>query len=67
MKVKELKDLGSEELLQKEKANKKELFELSCQRKLGVVEKPGRFRELKKDIARIMTILKERELENERS
>ena len=33
---------------------------------MGRVEKPSRFRLLKRDIARVMTVLKERELENER-
>ena len=66
MKTKELKELSSEDLVQKEKSTKKDLFELSYQRKMGRVEKPHRFKELKSDIARIMTILKERELENER-
>ena len=67
MKVSELRDLGPEELQQKEKEFKKELYELNYQRKMGRVEKPSRFRELKRDIARIMTLLKEREIANERS
>ena len=61
MKVKDLRQVGSEELIQKEKNFKKELFELNYQRKTGRVEKPSRFSLLKKDIARILTILKERE------
>lgn len=64
MKVSEFRALSSEELLQKEKTFKKDLFELNYQRKLGAVEKPSRFKALKKDIARILTILKERETEN---
>ncbi len=67
MKVKELRQLTLEDLLAKEKSFKKELFELYYQRRLGTVEKPSRFSLLKHDIARIMTILRERELENERS
>lgn len=67
MKVKEVRELSSGELAQKEKAFKKELFDLNYQSKLGNVDKPSRFRKLKKDIAKIMTILRERELENERS
>lgn len=61
MKVKDLRQISSEELIQKEKNSKKELFELNYQRKTGRVEKPSRFSTLKKDIARILTILKERE------
>lgn len=63
MKPSELRELSSEELIQKEKAFKKELFNLNYQRKMGSVEKPDRFRMLKRDIARIFTILRERELE----
>ena len=61
MKVKDLRQVSSEELIQKEKNFKKELFDLNYQRKTGRVEKPSRFSLLKKDIARILTILKERE------
>lgn len=61
MKTKELRQLSSEELIQKEKELKKELFTLNFQRQNGRVEKPGRFRILKVDIARILTILNERD------
>ncbi|MDP2938813.1 MAG: 50S ribosomal protein L29 [Candidatus Omnitrophota bacterium] len=59
-KINELRDLSSEELSQKLKAFKEELFNLNYQRKFGRVEKPHRFQLLKKDIARIKTILKEK-------
>ncbi|MCA9405561.1 MAG: 50S ribosomal protein L29 [Candidatus Omnitrophica bacterium] len=65
MKVKELRDLSSEDLAKKEKVFKKDLFDLYYQRQMGAVEKPSRFRQIKRDIARIQTILKERELNNE--
>lgn len=61
MKVEEIKQLSNTDLVQKEKILKKELFELKYQRKLGRVEKPARFKAIKKDIARILTILNERE------
>ena len=61
MKIKQLRDLGPEELTQKEKELKKELFDLNFQRKHGRVEKPGRFRTIRRDIARILTLLRERE------
>ena len=63
MKIAELRALNSQELNQKEKGFKKELFDLNYQRRLGQVEKPSRFRLLRKAIAQILTILKERELE----
>jgi len=61
MKAKELKGLTDAELEQKIHSLKEELFKLNCQRQAGRVEKPHRFSLLKKDIARIKTILKERE------
>lgn len=60
MKLKELRELTAEDLVQKEKTLKKEVFELNFQRKYGRVEKPGRFRVIKRIIARIKTILNER-------
>mgnify|MGYP001575272001 CR=1 FL=1 len=60
MKIRELREFTPEDLLQKEKSLKKELFELNFQRKYGRVEKPGRFRVIRRDIARIKTLLNER-------
>ena len=62
MKIKEIQQLGVEELRQKEKALKKELYALNYQRRLGQVEKPSRFHLIRRDIARILTIIKEREI-----
>lgn len=58
--MKELRGLSAEELLQKEKALKEEMFKLNMQRYSGRVEKPHMFSLIKKDIARIQTILSER-------
>ncbi len=63
MKVKDLRSQNSEDLVQKEKSLKKELSELNYQRKIGRVEKPSRFRQIKREVARIQTILREREME----
>ena len=60
MKTQELRNLSREELLQKEKAIKEELFKLNMQRYGGRVDKPHMFFLLKRDIARIETILKEK-------
>lgn len=66
MKLKELRALNSDELAQKQGAIKKELFELNFQRKSAQVEKTGRFKTLRRSIARILTILKEREKDGKR-
>jgi large subunit ribosomal protein L29 len=58
MKIKELRNLSREELLQKEKTLKEELFKLNMQRYSGRVEKPHMFSSIKRDIARIQTILR---------
>jgi large subunit ribosomal protein L29 len=61
MKTKELRGLSIEELLQKEKNLKEELFKLNMQRYSGRVEKPHLFSLVRKDIARIEGILKEKQ------
>jgi len=60
MKPEELRNLSREELLQKEKSLKDELFKLNMQRYGGRVEKPHMFSLVKRDIARIQTILNEK-------
>lgn len=60
MKTKELRNLSKEELTQKEKALHEELFKLNAQRYSGRVDKPHMFSLVKKDIARIKTILNEK-------
>ncbi|MDP2943791.1 MAG: 50S ribosomal protein L29 [Candidatus Omnitrophota bacterium] len=57
MKIKELTNLSKEELVNKEKELKKELFKLNLQRYAGRVEKPHMFKIVKRDIARIQTLL----------
>jgi len=63
MKIKDIRALSPDDLLNKEKSLKKELSELRYQRKIGRVEKPSRFKMIKRDVARIQTILREKELE----
>jgi large subunit ribosomal protein L29 len=63
MKNNELRSLSDGDLTIKEKALKKELFDMRYQRKIGRVEKPHRFQEIRKDIARILTIINERKKE----
>ena len=60
MKAKELNSLSKEELLQKIKTLKEELFKLNMQRYGGRVDKPHMFSSVKKDIARIQTVLKQK-------
>ena len=62
MKIKELRELSNEELVSKITEAKKELLELRVKKSTGSLEKPSRINELRKGIARAMTIIREREL-----
>ena len=59
-KLKELRTLSDEELSKKIAESKKELFDLRLKISTGTLEKPSRVDELRKDIARMKTILNER-------
>ena len=59
MKFKDMSGLGLQELLEKEKALKEELYKLNYQRYGGRVEKPHKFSLIKKDVARIKTAIKQ--------
>ena len=60
--VEELRQLGTEELQTKLKESKEELFNLRFQAATGQLESHGRLTAVRKEIARIYTILREREL-----
>ena len=65
MKVNELRKLSNEELETKIKETKTELFSLRLKQSTGSLEKPSKIHELRKSIARMKTILKEREIGGE--
>jgi large subunit ribosomal protein L29 len=58
----ELRNLGKDELLEKLSDAKEELFNLRFQAATGQLESHGRLRAVRKDIARIYTVLTERAL-----
>jgi len=60
--VGELRNLDNTELAAKLRESKEELFNLRFQGATGQLENHGRLRAVRKDIARIYTILREREL-----
>ena len=62
MNVKELRDKTVEELQQKLKDLKEELFNLRFQHAINQLDNPTRIAAVKKDIARVNTILREIEL-----
>ena len=62
MKGKDLKELTKEELLKKKKDTKEELFNLRFQHSTGQLENTARLRLLRKDVARIETTVRQKEL-----
>ena len=67
MKANELRDLNSEELIVKLNDFKSELFSLRFQLATGQLENTARIKMVKKDIARVKTILAERKLNETRA
>jgi large subunit ribosomal protein L29 len=63
MQVTELRDLSAEELTQKLAETKEELFNLRFQNVTGQLDNYRRLGRLKKDVAQIRTILRQRELD----
>ena len=61
----ELRKLSSADLLKKIEESKEELFNLRFNQAKGNLEKPSRIRELRKLVARIKTVLREREIKEE--
>ena len=61
---KEIRELSTEEIVSKIEETKAELFNLRFQQATGFLEKPHRINELRKQVARMKTILRERELES---
>ena len=59
---KEIRELSNEEILSKIEESKEELFNLRFPQATGSLENPSRINELRKLVARMKTILREREL-----
>ena len=60
MKVGEIRDQTVEELRDKEKELADQLFARRLQKVTGQLEKPARIREVRRDLARVMTVLREK-------
>lgn len=60
-KIGELKQLDIADLKQKRHSLEKELYDLRYQAQMSRVEKPHRFKELHKEIARCNTFIREKE------
>lgn len=64
MNMKELREMSDDELYAKLHDVKEEMFNLRIQRTLGNLQNPARFKQLRKDIARILTAFQERKVES---
>jgi large subunit ribosomal protein L29 len=64
--IRELRDLGEQDLLERLESSKEELFNLRFQLATGQLDNPMRIKQVRHDIAQILTVLRERELEQER-
>ena len=64
VKAKAIREMTGDELTMKEKELKEELFNLRFQLATGALENPMRLKEVRKDIARTKTVLREMELKS---
>ena len=61
MKVTEVRDLGVDELRQREKDLDDQLFRLRIQKSMGQLEAANKVKALRRDLARVKTVLREKE------
>jgi len=66
LEINELRKLSDEQLAKKIIEKKEELFAKRMQQSSGTLEKPAQLRTLRREIARMKTILKEREMDGEK-
>ena len=62
MKITDLREMTSDEISQKLHDNQEELFNLRFQKSMNRLENGNKLKDVKKDIARMKTLLTEREL-----
>ena len=61
MKIKEISDLTPEELQVRKRELKEEIFHLRVQQQSGQLEKPSQLRTLRREIARLETVLTQKQ------
>ena len=62
-KAAELRDLSDDDLVTRMESAKEELFNLRFQLATGQLDNPARMKQVRHDVARIATVLREREIE----
>jgi large subunit ribosomal protein L29 len=66
MKVAEIRELAVEALRDREKELDDQLFRLRIQKSMGQLEAPAKVRDVRRELARVKTILRERSAEGNR-
>ena len=66
VKINDIRKLSDKELNDKITETKRTLFDLRLKQSTGNLEKPSSLRELRKDVAKMKTVLKERELRGDK-
>ena len=61
MKIGEIRDLGVEDLRAREKDIDDQLFRLRIQKSMGQIEAAGKIKGVRRDLARVKTVLREKE------
>jgi large subunit ribosomal protein L29 len=60
MKAAELRDLGADELTMKERDLNDQLFRMRIQKSMGQLEAPEKMKTVRRDLARIKTVLRQK-------
>jgi large subunit ribosomal protein L29 len=63
MKVAELRDLGEAELGARERELADQLFRMRIQKSMGQLEAPKKIQAVRRDLARVKTVLKQKQAE----
>ncbi len=66
MKVEEIRELSADVLRDREKELDDQLFRLRIQKSMGQLEAPAKVRDVRRDLARVKTILREKSSEGDR-
>ena len=60
MKTAELRDLGADELMTQERDLNDQLFRMRIQKSMGQLEAPDKLRTVRRDLARVKTVLRQK-------
>ncbi len=62
MKTAEIKEMSTKELIEKVELEKGQMAKMRLNHAISPIEKPSKIKECRKDIARMLTILRQREI-----